>query len=100
MKADETKLEDMTLEDLDLFSESDLEELRSYRIITLGGLLNATNGLLLNEIFQKFDQSEEKLAALYELIPLELLENYRNPTINRPRGLIEIRDEGDGDEEQ
>lgn len=98
MDTDPHVLEDTELNELDIFTEADLEKLHEYRLFTIGGLLGATQGLLKVEIFKQFHDPEGILSCLLQLVPGQLLQRYRDPDLSRPTGLL-MRDVGDVDDE-
>ena len=84
--------EDQLLSELDIFSEQELGNFRTYNILTLGQLLSATKGLERTVIFDTFSDKEVKLEKLRSLIGEELLQKHKEFIQEHPMGVIEDED--------
>jgi len=88
--------EDQLLSELDIFSEQELENYRTYNILTLGQLLSATKGLERTAIFDTLSDKEVKLEKLRSLISDELLQKHKEFIQEHPMGVI--KDENNNSE--
>ena len=79
---------DRTLSDLDVFTETDIQLLAEYNILTVDPLLGPTKGLINSAIFDLMEDGEDKLHRFIILIPFEIIKKYREFEEEHPMGLI------------
>lgn len=93
--------EDLTLAELNIFTNRDIGILKEYNISTIGQLLGATAGLANLELFKMMEGGEGKTKLILDIVPQLILEHYRTYENKQATGLlVKTEDEEDNNERE